>query len=497
MKNTSTVNIADSADVTNQSKLVIVSNREPYTINVQGKEIKFEKTPGGLVSALDPILKTRNGLWICWEGATKKVSEFEDVTALAEEIDWSTVDIPYDMQSVSLTEKEINHYYYGYANTRIWPLFHYFISRCNFFDEQDWPSYMSANQKFANAIIDHTTDEDWIWIQDYHLLLVPGMVRKQEENRKIGFFLHIPFPSVEIFKIMPRREVILTGMLGSDLIGFHIPSYVEHFMDAIEQLVVDPDIVVYRDENKIVYKGRTIQVLAFPISIDFEQIETLADSPKIKAKAKQLRKEYAVDYIGISVDRLDYTKGILENLEAVRLFFEKYPEYIKRISFIHIAAPTRTEVQAYKQMREEIDQAVGRINGALSVDNWVPIHYYYRSFPLDDVMPFFMIADMAIVSPLRDGMNLVAKEYCASKNNLDGVLILSEFAGAASELNEALLINPFYIEDIADSIYMAIHIPAEVREAIMYSMREKIRKHDIHYWVESFLNEFENAVQNR
>lgn len=477
-------------------RLIIVSNREPYTINVKGKEIRFEKTPGGLVSALDPVLRKRNGLWICWEGAPKKVAEFDDVSVLDNDMDWDAIEVPYQVQSVTLTDEEINHYYFGYANTRIWPLFHYFVSRCNFFDDQDWPSYVSANQKFANAIIENTTDEDWIWIQDYHLLLVGDMVRSVAPKRKLAFFLHIPFPSEEVFKVLPRRDTILRGILGHDLIGFHVPEYSHHFFDCVEKLLPHSEVQVNRERGEIVYLGRTIKVKAFPISIDFEQIEALAASENIQRDAKLLREKYAVDWIGLSVDRLDYTKGILENLEAVRLFFEKYPDFKKRFSFIQIAAPTRTEVPAYLRMREKVDQAVGRINGALSQDNWVPIHYFYRSFPLDEVLPYFMIADVAMVTPLRDGMNLVAKEYCAAKNDLSGVLMLSEFTGAASELTQALPINPYFIEGMSDTLYNALHLPRQVRESKMASLRETIRQNDIHHWVKSFMDSFQNAVQH-
>lgn len=485
------------AESVNAQRLVIVSNREPYSVNVQGKEIRLEKTPGGLVSALDPVLRQRNGLWICWEGAPKKVAEFDDVSVLDDDIDWDDIDFPYALQTVALTEKEINHYYYGYANTRIWPLFHYFISRCNFFDERDWPNYLSANQKFADTVVASTTDEDWVWVQDYQLMLVPDMVRSQAPNRKLGFFLHIPFPALEVFKILPRRDVILKGMLGSDLIGFHVEEYVQHFLETVEKLLPAGTVKVDRERGEIRYEGRTIQVKAFPISIDFTQIEDMVSSAVIQEEARKLREQFAVDWLGLSIDRLDYTKGILENLESVQFFFEKYPEFKKRFSFIQIAAPTRTEVPSYQQMKEQIDQAVGRINGALSQDNWVPIHYYYRSFPLDEVLPYFMIANVAMVTPLRDGMNLVAKEYCAAKIDHDGVLMLSEFTGAASELKQAMLINPFFIEHVADTLYQALNTPEASRKQTMVALRESIRENDIHHWVQAFMEAFEHAVSHR
>ncbi|APB32378.1 trehalose-phosphatase [Gloeomargarita lithophora Alchichica-D10] len=482
---------------THPGRLVIVSNREPYTIQTHGNEVRIERMPGGLVSALDPVLRLRDGLWICWEDASKKVVEVDDVASDEDNIDWEKIQLPYDIQPVPLTQEEINHYYYGYANTRLWPLFHYFISQCNFFDERDWPSYVTANQKFADTVVNCTDAEDWIWVQDYHLLLVPELVRKQRQNHRISLFLHIPFPALEVFKILPKRDVILRGMLGSDLIGFHIPDYGTYFLDAVERLLPSEEVKVEREHQRIYYQGRVIQVGSFPISIDTKKIETLVSNPSLQKRAQKLRDNYPVKYIGVSVDRLDYTKGILENLEALQLFFEKYPEYIQKFAFIQIASPTRTAVPAYQRMREEVEQTVGRINGLLSRDNWVPIHYFYRRFSLEDVLMYLMIADVAMITPLRDGMNLVAKEYCAAKVDLSGVLVLSELTGAAYELKEALMINPFYIEEMADSLHQALNLSPGVRQQKMQSLRQTVGQYDIHHWVQSFMDAFTDAINHR
>ncbi|MEB3244836.1 MAG: trehalose-6-phosphate synthase [Vampirovibrionales bacterium] len=486
--------VTEQETVLNEQRLVIVSNREPYTIKVSdGSEVSFERTPGGLVSALDPVLRKRNGLWICWEGAPKKVAD-NDAHSLDPVIDWANIELPYEIQSVTLSETEINHYYYGYANTRIWPLFHYFVSRCNFLDERDWPSYLSANQKFAEAVITHTNDDDLVWVQDYHLLLVPNLVRARAPKRKIGFFLHIPFPVLEVFKVLPRRQALLEGMLGSDLIGFHVPEYVEYFLDAVEALMPVSQAQINREASTVTYQGRVIKVAEFPISIDVEQIETLAASPEVQAQAQQVRQQYPVKYLGLSVDRLDYTKGILENFEAIRIFFEKYPQYITQLTFVQIAAPTRTEVPAYRQMKEEIEQAVGRINGALSKGNWSPIQYFYRSFPMDEVLPYFIAADFCMITPLRDGMNLVAKEYCATKLDNRGILLLSEFTGAASELTDAFTLNPYHIEGMADTLHEALTKPQDALTQSMAGLRRTIQKNTIHDWVNAFLSQFEQAT---
>lgn len=482
---------------TTSGRLVIVSNREPYTIQTHGNEIRIERMPGGLVSALDPVLRQRDGLWICWEDASKKSVEVDDVASDEDSVDWEKIQLPYQIRPVPLTQEEINHYYYGYANTRLWPLFHYFISRCNFFDERDWPSYVTANQKFADAVVAFTTSDDWIWVQDYHLLLVPELVRQQRPQHKISLFLHIPFPALEVFKILPKRDVILRGMLGSDLIGFHIPDYGMYFLDAVERLLPASEVQINRENQRIIYQGRVIQVGAFPISIDSKKITALVSNPSLKNRASQLRANYPAQYIGVSVDRLDYTKGILENLEALYLFFQKYPEYIQKFSFIQIASPTRTAVPAYQQMRDQVEQTVGRINGLLARDNWVPIYYFYRRFSLEDVLTYLMIADVAMITPLRDGMNLVAKEYCAAKVDLSGVLMLSEFTGAAYELKEALMINPFYIEEMADILHDALTLPAEIRQQKMQALRQRVWDYDIHHWVQSFMDAFADAVTHR
>lgn len=478
------------------ARLVLVSNREPYSVKLNEEEtISLEKTPGGLVSALDPVLRQNGGLWICWEGATRRIEEFDETPTLANLAEIQHASLPYDIHTVALTETEINHYYYGYANARLWPLFHYFPSRCDFSDDRDWPSYLSANQKFAEVVIQETTDEDLIWVQDYHLFLVPYLVREKEAKRKIGFFCHIPFPGFETFRILPKREEILKGLLGGDLIGFHIPQYVDHFLECVEKLLPQETYQVNLDKKQVKVGGRTVQVAAFPISIDYRLITDTATSPAVQEKLLELQGTYSGQYIGIGLDRLDYTKGILERLEAIQTFFEKYPEYKKRLTFVQIASPTRTEVKMYREMKEQVDQAVGRINGLLSEDNWTPIQYFYRTMSLEELIPYFLLADFCLTTPLRDGMNLVAKEYCAARLNNDGVLILSEFTGASYELKEAFTVNPSDVEEVADTIYRGLQLDRREQQDRMSKLRKTIADNDIHYWVQTFLTQFKQAVQ--
>jgi alpha,alpha-trehalose-phosphate synthase [UDP-forming] len=484
------------ASAVSNKRIVLVSNREPYTVKVNEETIRLEKTPGGLVSALDPVLRQNRGLWICWEGATKRMEEFDETPTLADLTEIQHAALPYDIQTVALTEAEINHYYYGYANTRLWPLFHYFPTRCDFTDDKGWPSYQSANSKFAEKILEQTTDDDLIWVQDYHLFLVPAMVREQARQRKIGFFCHIPFPSLDVFRILPKRQEILLGLLGCDLIGFHIPQYVDYFLECVHQLLPEGHVHVDFEKKQIRTEGRLIQVEAFPISIDFKLISKLASSEPIQKSAKELKELYPTELIGIGLDRLDYTKGILERLEAIRIFFEKYPEYKKRLTFVQIASPTRTEVKMYQEMKEQVEQAVGRINGLLAEDSWAPIQYFYRSMSLQEIIPYFLIADFALTTPLRDGMNLVAKEFCAAKLNNDGLLILSEFTGAAHELQQALLVNPFDLEEVADTIYSGLQLSKHTRQTKMSLLRETIARSDIHSWVQNFLECFNHVTEH-
>ncbi|HEY9746360.1 MAG TPA: trehalose-6-phosphate synthase, partial [Oculatellaceae cyanobacterium] len=442
-----------------------------------------------------PVLRENGGLWICWEGATRRIEEFDETPTLASLTEIQHAILPYDIRTVALTETEINHYYYGYANALLWPLFHYFPSRCDFSDERDWPNYLSANGKFAEMTVQETTDDDWIWVQDYHLFLVPQLIREKAAKRKIGFFCHIPFPNFEMFRILPKRKEVLEGLLGSDLIGFHIPEYVEHFLECVSKLLPQDVYEVDFDKKQVKAGNRIVQVAAFPISIDYQLLVSTAASKPIQDKLWELRETYSVQHIGIGLDRLDYTKGILERLEAIRTFFEKYPEYKKRLTFIQIASPTRTEVKMYREMKEQVDQAVGRINGLLSEDNWSPIQYFYRSMSLEELLPYFLLADFCLTTPLRDGMNLVAKEYCASRLNNDGVLILSEFAGAAYELEQAILVNPSDTEEVADAIYQALQMEPTLQQANMRKLRKTIAENDIHRWVQSFLSQFMQAVQ--
>lgn len=472
--------------------LIVVANREPFQICRDANHVWLERTKGGLVSALDPVLQSSNGLWICWDGAMGDEVSFEDLLRLAE---LNNVELPYRIAPVKLDADEVEHYYYGFANRQVWPLFHYFPSRYAF-DEVEWEHYTRVNAKFARNILDQADAEDLIWIQDYHLMLAPAVVRKQNPQANVGFFCHIPFPHYEIFRILPTRQEILEGILGSDLIGFHTPNDAKYFIECATTLL--PGKIVVVDAETLLYEGRHVKIRPFPISIDFDTIHTIAQSPATDDMVQQLRQTYQpAEIIGLGVDRLDYSKGILDRLECIAMFFERHPEYRKRMVFIQIAVPSRTRVLEYQQMKQEIDEAVGRINGRFSEEGWVPIHYLYRGFPLEELVAYYKAGDFALINPLRDGMNLVAKEYCAAQTQNQGALILSEMTGAAVQLSQSFQVNPYNHPQVVRTIHRVLNAPAEEKQARMSAMRQSIARNNISHWLSDFITQFQNAIEHR
>jgi trehalose 6-phosphate synthase/phosphatase len=473
--------------------LIVVANREPYQIYRYQDELKLERTTGGLVSALDPILQNCKGLWICWDGAVERESNFEDLCRLAE---LNKIQLPYQVKTIPLSEEEITRYYYGFSNRQLWPLFHYLSSHYHF-DEQDWSHYAQVNRKFAEVAVKNASPNSLIWIQDYHLMLVPNDIRKINPQANVGFFSHIPFPHYEVFRMLPTRRQILEGMLGSDIIGFHTPSYAYYFMECAEKLL--PDKVKILDSKTLAYDSRKILVGDFPIGIDFEKIDTYARLPVVDEAVKHIRNHFQspVEFIGIGVDRLDYSKGILERLECMALFFERYPAYKGRLVFIQIAVPSRVYVREYQQIKQEIDEAVGRINGRYSQEGWTPIHYLYRGFPLEELIAYYKAADFALVNSLRDGMNLVAKEYCAAQTESNGALILSEMTGASGQLENGFLVNPYDHPAVVEAIHTVLNMPHPEKRMQMQALRQGIQDHNIGKWVTNFMDEFHDAIANR
>jgi trehalose 6-phosphate synthase len=458
-------------------RFLVVSNRLPYEIDATPDRLQLTPGVGGLVTALDPILRLAGGTWIGWTGSYDRLP---DSIRLGEEGDSAA---EYRLRLVRLTPREVEAYYLGYSNKSLWPLFHCFQELCEFSREQ-WRAYREVNQKFADAVIEEYRDGDLIWVHDYHLLLVPAMVRRALPKARIGFFLHIPFPPSELFLIEPQAEELLQGILGADLAGFHVDRYTRNFLAAVAAATGHR---CDHAKKTILLEDRSVRVESFPISIPFDRFEKTALDPETAKRVSEIRDYYHAEVLALGVDRLDYTKGILERLQAIEIMLENYPELQGRFTFVQISAPSRTKVHAYQEMRKQIEQMVGHINGRFAAKGCIPVDYRYEAHSQDYLIAYYLASNLALVTPLRDGMNLVAKEYVASQVHDDGALVLSRFAGAHEELRESFVVNPYDPEGMARSFREAIEMPSEERRRRMRQMRETVRKKDVYAWLEEVL----------
>jgi trehalose 6-phosphate synthase/phosphatase len=456
------------------AKLIIVSNRLPVKLQEKEGELQFKTSEGGLATGLGSIYKEGDNLWIGWPGMV--VGEEDKQQLVISELQKE------NMYPVFLTETEIKEFYEGFSNETLWPTFHYFTQYA-IYDQQLWETYVEVNQKFCNEVVKQAGPDDTIWVHDYQLLLLPSMLREKLPDCTIGFFQHIPFPSYEVFRLLPWRKKLLEGMLGADLVGFHTYDDMRHFMSSVNR------IVGYGSMHGWINNGaRSLLVDSFPMGIDYDKYAQTAVSDEVAKRERAYRKNLKAEKIIISIDRLDYSKGIPKRLEAFEKFLEKYPEFHDRVTLVMLVVPSRDEVEKYKELKEEVDEMVGRINGKYSHIDWNPIQYFYRSYPLETLSAFYRMADIALVTPMRDGMNLVCKEYVASKPDQTGVLILSEMAGASKELSDALLINPNDINQMVEALYQALTMPVEEQKIHMTSMQQTIKRYNIHHWVSMFMD---------
>ncbi len=462
-------------------RLVVVSNRLPVALTRQNGEWSIRPGAGGLVTALAPVLRDRGGTWIGWSGAHTE----EDLGGLFSAY---SKDAGYSLVPVDLSQKQVDNYYFGFSNEIIWPLFHDFQSRCVFKPDY-WRSYLEVNELFARTVGEHLSPKDYIWVHDYHLFHVAHYLRKQGHQRKCGFFLHIPFPSPDIFLKLPWRAEILSALMDYELVGFQTMRDRRNFVRCLQTLIPDANVMGRGGIVTATVGDRGVRLGAIPISIDCNAFAETAKNPKVTDLKHSLRRAFKGRTIILGVDRLDYSKGIPERLQAVRCALERYEELRGRITFVQILVPSRENVPEYERLRSEIEQLVGQINGIFSLPGWVPINYYYTNFPREELVGYYRAADMALVTPLKDGMNLVAKEYCASKVREPGVLILSEFAGAAAQLQRhgAVLVNPYDVEGVARAIHQAFHFDEQQTRKQMNRMRKFVREYDIYWWVDSFL----------
>jgi len=388
------------------------------------------------------------------------------------------------VRRVPLSEEELENYYYGMANRVLWPVSHYLIQHLELKNEFI-DTYRSVNERFAEAVLEESPDDpgEIIWIQDYHLMLAPRHIREEWPDATIGHFWHIPWPAMEVFRILPWSRELLRGMLGCDLIGFHVQEYVDNFIESAEVLL-GAEVT----DDTVTYNGHTTRVEAHPIGIDVDRFRRMSATDEVKEKAAKLRDRLGTQNIVIGIDRLDYTKGILSRLTAFERFLEQNPEYHGRVSFYQIATPSRTKVESYQQLKREVDEAVGRINGQFARDNWVPVNYRYRTYTQFELCAFYRAADAALITPLRDGMNVVTQEFITATQN--GALILSELTGAAYLLPEAIQVNPYDQDGLAGAIKRALEMPDEERRRRLTSLKTSVDELDVHRWAGRFLDSF-------
>jgi len=466
------------------SRTIIVSNRLPVKVlKDDDGSLSYKPSEGGLATGLSSVYKQGDNLWVGWPGRyfTNKKKQKE----VREELESR------NMRPVFLTAEEIELYYEGFSNETLWPTFHYF-NQSALYRKSYWKAYERVNQKFCDEVIKELNPGDKIWVQDYQLMLVPKMIRDKKPDVSVGFFLHIPFPSFEVFRLLPWRRELLDGVLGADLVGFHTYDDMRHFLSAVSRICY-----ISNQQGHIQKDRRTVVTDSFPIGIDYDKYAGQAAQPDTLSREVEYRTSLGNQKLMLSVDRLDYSKGIPARLEIFDIFLSKYSEYQGKVSLLMVVVPSRDQVDKYKDLKEEVDLLVGRINGKYGTVNWTPIHYFYRSFPLEDLSAFYRMADIALVTPMRDGMNLVCKEFVASKLDQKGVLVLSEMAGASKELSDALIVNPNDKHQVVRALHQALLMPEEEQKRHMEIMQKTLKKFNIHHWVNLFLSRLDDVAKKR
>ncbi len=465
------------------SRLLIISNRLPLNVERKEGKLHFQPSLGGLATALGAFYKSRPSLWLGWPGIeqekVKKGEEKEIEDRLAEE----------QCYPVFLSGKDVDDFYFGFCNQTIWPLFHYFPQYVEY-DPILWQAYQRVNEIFADAIVKVAKEDDIFWVQDYHFMLLPRMIRDRLPKATIGYFLHIPFPSYEVYRLLPWSREIVEGLLGANLVGFHTHDYVWHFLNSARNLlgysssmgwITTPDHVSKAD--------------VFPIGIGYEHYSSIAKSPEVDAEVKKFKEKLGDRKTIVSVDRLDYSKGIPNRLEAYGLFLEKHPEYREKVVFILVIGPSRIRVPHYAELKRRIEEMVGTINGRFGTIGWTPLEYLYSPIPYHALLGLYKMADVCPITPVRDGMNLVAKEYLATKIDGKGVLILSETTGAARELGDAIMVNPNNIEEIAQAFADSLAMPEKEQIERNRAMQERIKRYDVSRWAGDFIDKLSETVK--
>lgn len=467
-----------SSPNSNMRRLILVSNRLPVSIE-HDDEHGFTFTPsvGGVATGLSSLHATHESRWVGWADVDLGQLTASDVAHVRD-----VLDREHSCTPVFLEAEDVEGFYHGFSNRTIWPLFHHFTQFAEF-DTAMWDAYVRVNRIFCDAVLAIARPGDVIWIQDYQFMLLPTMVRERLPEATIGWFLHIPFPSFEIFRMLPWRREVLEGLLGADLVGFHTYDYARYFLSTCRRL-----LGLEEQLGRLFADGRLVLVDAFPMGIDYERYRDAARSPAALAEAERIGVRTGVCKVVLSIDRLDYSKGIPDRLRAFDAFLERYPEWHGRVTLMCVAVPSRESVETYRQLKTEVDELVGSINGRYATLDWTPIRYLYRSLPFDALSGMYGAAEVALVTPLRDGMNLIAKEYLAAHDGTGGVLVLSEMAGAARELGEALQVNPFDRAQVVDALHSALTMDEDEARERNVLMQRRLRRYTVNKWAEEFLD---------
>jgi trehalose 6-phosphate synthase len=453
------------------SPLVVAAHRLPVAFDERTG--KWKTSPGGLVSALAPVLRENGGVWVGWNGAPGGRTKSFTAAGIRN-------------RPVVLSESEIENHYDGFCSGTIWPLYHDAIRPLEF-HRHWWRPHQEVNERFSHAVARAAGPEGKIWVHDYQLQLVPAMVRKRLPGVRIGFFLHIPFPPLDIFERLPWRKQVIEGLLGADYLGFQTRRAVLNFAAAAREITG-----AQGPASALEYDDRLVRALAVPISVDVAQSRAAGSSPEAQAAAERLRHDLGdPDHVILGVDRLDYTKGIDLRLRAFEVMLQRHPELAGKVSFVQIAVPSREDVGEYQTIRRRVEEMVGRINGRFARASWTPINYLYRTYAFEDLVGAYLAADVMVITPLRDGMNLVALEYVATRKDNRGALILSEFAGAAERLTDALIVNPYDLDGLAVALYEAIIMNPEEQARRMSRLRRTVGRFDVHDWARQNLEAIE------
>ncbi len=464
---------------------IVVSNREPYVHVFKKGQVICQRGAGGVITALDPVMQACHGTWVAYGSgdADRKVSDSHGKIKVPPQ------DPAYTLKRVWLTKEEENGYYYGYSNEALWPLCHMAFQRPTF-RTQDWKTYVEVNKKFARAVIEEVGDKKaFIWIQDYHLCLLPAYLKEMAPNQLIvAHFWHIPWPNYETFRICPQKKEILEGLLSNDLLGFHIRYHCDNFIDSIDREI---ESKIDRERFSVVRAGHETLVRPYPISVDFESINEASSSPAVSEAQQSLEMEFGLSGLRVllGLDRIDYTKGIPERLLAVERLFEKHPELKEKVVFLQMGEISRLHIPKYKALNDEINALVENINWKYSTDGWKPVILVRRHMSFTEILAFYRLGEACIVSSLHDGMNLVAKEFLSSRCDEKGMLVLSQFTGASRELTDAVLVNPYDREEFSEGIYTALTLPEEERSKRMAKMREIVKNQNIFRWAGKVISE--------